>query len=124
MSVLVDRRRFTRVQFDGKLSITQESKSYDCRLVDISLNGLLVDAPSQYELNTNTAVLVRIELSDDSVIEMKANLAHSSESILGFKCISIDVESISHLRRLIELNISAPEASERVLAELLQPNEE
>lgn len=121
MSDPQERRRYTRINFDCDASITQGDTSYEVHLVDVSLNGALIETPENYALNAHTPVDLIIELTDEVVITMHTTLAHSSDEVLGFHCESIDMESMTHLRRLIELNMEDPEASERVMDELILP---
>ena len=115
-----ERRKFTRVDFNTGATLRQGDTSYHATLVDISLNGLLVKTPDDYGFNTEKRIEASIILSDDEEIQMHLELVHSSNKMLGFRCVSIDITSITHLRRLIELNMSEPAASERVLSELLE----
>ena len=55
----------------------------------------------------------------DIVIAMAGELAHVEGSHAGVLCRSIDIESITHLRRLIEVNLGDPTASERELKALI-----
>jgi hypothetical protein len=67
--------------------------------------------------------LVKLPLGDDSsgdlVIAMAGELAHVEDGRAGVLCRSIDIESITHLRRLIEVNLGDPAASERELKALI-----
>lgn len=115
-----DRRRYTRVEFDGDAFLEQADIHLPVTVVDLSLNGVLIRTPNQYSISAEHPVDLRIDLSDDVKIRMKAMLVHSSDRVLGFQCDTIDLESVAHLRRLIELNIDDPMAPERVLSELLE----
>ena len=117
-----ERRKFTRIQFDTTTTITQNNNIFDAHLIDISLNGLLVETPKQYTLRSDLSADITMTLSNDTTIAITAKLIHSSDNTLGFQCESIDIESMGHLRRLLELNMSNPHATERLLAELLQPH--
>lgn len=114
-----ERRRFTRVNFDTNATLIQQEENTVVRVLDISLNGVLVETPQEYRINTDLPLELLLALSEEDAIRMKVVLIHSSHDILGFKCESIDMESITLLRRLIELNMGDPHASERVLDELL-----
>lgn len=114
-----ERRQFTRVEFGNSCHLQQDDVHFDTELIDISVNGVLVATPSNYSIKTDQPLLMSTRLSSEAVIEMRVKLAHSSAKLLGFECISIDMDSIAHLRRLVELNIDDNGASERVLAELL-----
>lgn len=114
-----ERRRYTRVEFNNQASLVQGDRRCTADVVDISLNGLLLKTPAQYQINVEEPLEVQIPLSEDACITMKVSLAHSSNDVLGFRCDSVDVDSVAHLRRLLELNIGQSDAAERLLAELL-----
>ena len=120
-TVKPDRRRYTRVNFNARVSLAQYDKSFETNLVDVSLNGILMDTPENYEIRADVPAEASILLGDETSIRMSVRLIHSSSVVLGFQCESIDVDSIAHLRRLIELNIGDPNAAERVLNELVHP---
>lgn len=119
MPDLTDRRRYTRVDFNTLARLTQGDIVYQAELLDISLKGLLVKPPEHYRIDATQPLNVLIALADDATIQMKVTLAHISHEVLGFTCQGIDLDSIAHLRRLVELNIGDTDAAERVLAELL-----
>lgn len=115
-----ERRQFTRIDFDATAQLVQGETNLPVHLIDLSLNGVLLETPKTYTISTETPASIVITLTDDAQITMTVTLIHSSNEVLGFKCDSIDMESITLLRRLIELNIGDEHASERVLEELLK----
>ncbi|WP_053981619.1 PilZ domain-containing protein [Marinagarivorans algicola] len=114
-----ERRQYSRVTFEAQAIISQGNKSFITELIDISLNGLLAKTPEHYHLRSDMPCSVKIILSPELAISMQAALVHSSHRALGLHCTSIDMDSITHLRKLIESNIEDPHASERVLSELV-----
>lgn len=118
-----ERRQYSRVTFAATTCIMQGDRSFITELIDISLNGLLVATPSNYHLRSDMPCSVKIQLSERATITMQVTLVHSSSQALGFHCTSIDMDSITHLRRLIEANLEDPNAPERVLSELVQKAE-
>lgn len=116
-----ERRRFTRVRFDTAATLSQADTTFHTYVIDISLSGVLLETPDHYSLRTGIPTYLSICLSEAVEIQMQVTLAHSSNNFLGFHCKSIDMESIAHLRRLIELNMDEPNAAERVLEELVSP---
>lgn len=116
----LDRRQFTRVDFAAKVELLQEGRHLHAEMLDISLNGILISTPADYHIRADIPCTVQIKLTDDSRIQMQVVLVHSSSRLLGFHCTSIDMDSIIHLRRLIELNLDDPCAAERVLGELVK----
>lgn len=115
-----DRRRFRRIAFDARTTIAQNGWNWPVQLVDLSLKGLLVQRPDDWQGNRAEAFDVDIRLDPQAHIKMQVKLAHDEHGQLGFVCENIDLESISHLRRLIELNLGDEEELERELGALLQ----
>ena len=114
-----DRRRFTRIPFDLDTQVSQGGNQWRAELQDISLNGALVTGLDTAKLNAQSPIQLTVTLSDQAVITMQTTLAHHSDSELGLACQSMDLNSVQHLRRLIELNLGDPAVAERELRELL-----
>lgn len=114
-----ERRRFTRVPFDTEVSLYVGEQCWQTQLIDVSLKGLLVDSPDDFiAVEPPHAVKAVIHLAGGTEIHMETRFAHNKNQHLGFECESIDIESMTHLRRLVELNIGDPAAAERELSEL------
>ena len=96
-----------------------------CQVVDISLKGVLLQLPTGSAPQAGMPCLVKLPLSTsgdegaDVIIAMAGELAHVEGRHAGVLCRSIDLESITHLRRLIEVNLGDPAASERELKALI-----
>jgi len=115
-----ERRRFTRVQFDTAATLAQGQNVIHTHILDISVNGVLLETPENYQIDAKQPAHVSIFLNEETEIQMTVSLAHTTDKYLGFHCDSIDVDSISHLRRLVELNTNVVNAHERILDELLE----
>jgi PilZ domain len=113
-----ERRLFTRINFDRSTSITQGSNSWEVELIDLSLNGLLVREPDQWHIDTEKELTAKVTLDDDVSITMIVEQRHIEQGHIGFQCKHIDIDSISHLRRLVELNLGDLSLLERELASL------
>ena len=101
-----ERRRFHRILFDSVITIYIGNVKFTSTLVDISLNGVLLARPDKWPSEVNEPVEIDILLDQGEIhIKMTARLAHQETETIGLKCQSIDIESIGHLRRLVELNI-------------------
>lgn len=114
-----ERRRFSRIDFDARVEIAQGDNNWQAQLLDISLKGLLLAKMGPYQLQPTAPILIKIILSDHTSIAMSAQVVHQTLEQLHLACVTIDIDSISHLRRLIELNIGDASAAERELSELL-----
>lgn len=114
-----NRRRFSRIDFNARVELHERNTKCEVILRDISLNGLLIERPEDWPFADKPKLEAHIFLSDEDEIRMKVQLTHDRGDVLGYQCIAIDMDSISHLRRLVELNLGDPKACERELIELL-----
>lgn len=115
-----NRRKFQRILFDADTKIVVDSVEISAGLIDISLNGALLERPKHWATATGQKVTLSITLDHDEefLIQMDAEVAHTEESKVGLHCKHIDMDSITNLRRLLELNLGDPELLERELAAL------
>lgn len=114
-----ERRKFSRILFDAHVELAQGDFHWRASLLDISLKGLLLQQTLPAEVTHTEPILVKILLSDNTSIAMAVTLAHQHRNQTGLMCTSIDIDSVSHLRRLIELNLGDALAAERELSELI-----
>jgi PilZ domain len=120
---MAQHRRYSRLPFatSSTLTVGTDARTYQTELIDISLKGALVQRPPALAAETppGTVALLTVHLEDTPVaIAMKGTVAHVSAERLGLHCLSIDVDSITHLRRLMELNLGDPGLLERELLAL------
>ncbi|KAF1052182.1 MAG: Cyclic diguanosine monophosphate-binding protein [Stenotrophomonas maltophilia] len=113
-----ERRRFHRIDFDAGTEIAQDDQRWQVELHDLSLQGLLVERPDGWHGDAARHFHVRVHLGFDANVYMEAELAWARENLLGFVCHHIDLDSISHLRRLVELNLGDEKLLERELTQL------
>lgn len=114
-----ERRRFSRVLFDAHVELAQGNFQWRASLLDISLRGLLLQQKLPPQIDTERPILVKILLTDNTSIAMVVSVAHQHNHQVGLVCVSIDIDSVCHLRRLIELNLGDANAAERELSELM-----
>lgn len=117
-------RRFTRIPHDGEVRILGAAGQTGCgQLLDISLNGALVSRPAAWTGECGDRFELRIQLGGAPFhIAMHSRVAHLSEDRIGFECRHIDLDSVAHLRRLLELNLGEEQLLGRELGELLALN--
>lgn len=118
---MTERRQFSRVAFDAHATLTTTTDRLAVKVIDLSLKGALLQlqAPPA-TLVIGAPCLVEVKLGEIS-IAMAAELAHIEGKHIGVLCRSIDLESITHLRRLIEMNLGDPRLLERELKALIAP---
>ncbi|MCB1858266.1 MAG: PilZ domain-containing protein [Gammaproteobacteria bacterium] len=114
-----DRRKFQRILFDSPVKVSDGTTEFISTLLDISLNGAFLIKPEEWQIGNDSPVVLTVLLEDGNTkIRMDARVAHQQHDTLGFRCERIDMDSISHLRRLVELNTDDPELLERELENL------
>lgn len=115
-----ERRRFTRFAFDARTELYINGSRWPVQLVDISFKGMLVKAIEPLALEVGDQLEARVILAKDEIeMHLPVTLAHKEPPYLGFECGVIDIESISHLRRLVELNLGDPAGLDRELEQLV-----
>lgn len=123
MTTASDRRRFSRIPFDAWVELQQQPQRWHAPVVDLSLRGLLVQQPADWQPDPYRGFLAAVRLAGAAVIHMEVRLRHGADGMLGFVCDRIDLESASQLRRLVELNLGDADILERELGALGAPED-
>ncbi|MBH9551262.1 PilZ domain-containing protein [Inhella gelatinilytica] len=113
-----ERRHFSRVHFATQAQVISVDERLEAQLLDISLQGALVQLPEGAALQAGEPCLLALRLGDIT-LKMGAEVAHVQDGTAGLQCRTIDLESISHLRRLVEVNVGDPKLLERDLKSLV-----
>jgi hypothetical protein len=124
-----NRRHFSRIHFNtpGRLSFGEGTFNVEVR--DLSLKGALVKLPPFHALQVGQSCDLSADLGGASdsgetvgegIIHMVARVAHVREQEVGLRCVEIDLDSITHLRRLVELNLGDESLLHRELEYLAQ----
>jgi c-di-GMP-binding flagellar brake protein YcgR len=116
----VESRDFSRITFHRPVELAIRGASVSCELVDISLNGALLRVRSAARFKLGDPCIITIHLDEAlSLIRMSGNVAHREAETLGVRCQGLDLDSVVHLRRLLELNLGEEHLLHRELAALL-----
>ncbi len=113
-----ERRRFHRFDFEAQVRLYSGNRQWETELVDISLKGVLLRRPEDWTGTSGEVFRVEIHLEGGVVISMSVIAAHVNQDRIGFHCERIDMDSFSHLKRLIELNLGDPSLFTRELSAL------
>lgn len=101
-----EKRYFSRINFTAKSKIEFNDKTFAGELLDLSLRGALLRFENKIPLKKNDHCTLIIHLhSSDIKLIFEAVLVHIHQNNLGFKFISEDVGTITHLRNLLSYNI-------------------
>lgn len=114
-----ERRNFSRILFNADCTIRQDDLEWSTEVLDISLRGILVHRPDHFSLDLEQPCEATIRLSgSESHIIMALKFSHEENNTLGFKCQHIDIDSMTHLKRLVELNVGSDDILKRELERL------
>ncbi|MCG8324342.1 MAG: PilZ domain-containing protein [Thiotrichales bacterium] len=114
-----DKRQFSRILFDAPVDLSASDRHWHTNLIDISLKGALIKRPPDWPDDAAGDFELHVKLDGgDGLIKMQVRIAHEHPDMIGFKCVQIDLDSVTCLRRLVELNLSDNTLLERELDHL------
>ncbi|HEY3431896.1 MAG TPA: PilZ domain-containing protein [Rhodocyclaceae bacterium] len=120
MTQNADRRHFWRAAFESPVRLIDAHGTTEARLVDLSLKGGLVEVQEGWPVHKGEHCQLHLLLAEDVAINMWTTVTHLEGRRAGLHCDRIDLDSITHLRRLVELNSGDPSLLDRELPELLK----
>jgi hypothetical protein len=107
------------VPFDQQAEVEFGEKKRPCRLIDISAKGALIEASEGAMPGVGESIQLTVPLDQgDEVIRMVLSVVRTTPDRIGCRCEEIDLDSITHIRRLLELNLGDAELASRELSEL------
>lgn len=117
-----ERRQHTRIAFHSPAELVFLERTIDVVVLDLSLKGALISLPADTTIENYSVCMLHVhlngpELSDN--ISMETRVAHAEGGRAGLLCLTIDIDSVTHLRRLVELNLGDPKLLERELSMLV-----
>ena len=122
----IESRHFSRIPFHAgvQLHLHFTNEVQMAQLLDISLKGALIETlqPSTRAFNGEICRMVLSLGADGEHITMEGKVVHHEGQILGIECRHIDLDSMTNLRRLVELNLGDEQLLQRELAEVLKVN--
>ena len=112
-----DNRQFHRVKFAAKTVVECGTAKIEASLVDISMKGALLRFTDVPDLPPKGRCLVSVTLdASDIVLHFEAEVVHVRSEFIGLKFVGIDIDTMIHLRSLLELNTADPDQVRSELA--------
>ena len=104
-----DRRKNERVGFTTPIhiAIVADGRKMDVQgsTKDLSLKGLFIETQDKIPIGTKCSVEVSLTGSiDQIVLRMKATIVRKTERGLGIAFDSMDVDSYTHLKNIVQYN--------------------
>ena len=117
-----ERRLHSRIAFHTQAKLVVVGKSLEAVVLDLSLKGALIRLSKDAKLEEGSICLLHVYLNEIELVDqisMEVRVAHTLGRNVGLLSVSIDIDSVIHLRRLVELNLGDQELLERELSALL-----
>jgi hypothetical protein len=115
-----ERRDFSRIAFHRPAAIDLRGVVVPCELLDISLRGALVRVPASFRGVAGNPCSFAVALDQGStLIRMRGTVAHREGDTAGIRCDEMDLDSVTQLRRLVELNLGDEQMLHRELVALV-----
>jgi hypothetical protein len=118
--VTEERRNFWRAVFHSPVRLTTADGNSYAQLLDISLKGALLETGDAWQGKPGDECRLSLDLAPGTTIAMWTKVMHVEGRHVGLRCASIDLDSITHLRRLVELNSGDPAILDRELGSLVR----
>jgi c-di-GMP-binding flagellar brake protein YcgR len=117
-----DNRKYSRVDFKIACKYKSGGREIPCRLVNLSLKGLLAEIEDQHDIEPREGIIEMKLLNSDITIYFEAEIVHKKGNQIGFRFTKTDVESMTHLRAILEANTGNPDKIDEELHSLVKDN--
>lgn len=109
-------RRFRRIPFEAQAVVSVDGNEYSCELLDLAMKGALLASDKPLSVGHGQTCLLCITLQGGPIsLNFEAELVHQDDDHYGFKFLSEDLATLTHLRKLIELNTGDAETTRNEL---------
>ncbi|MFI3275179.1 PilZ domain-containing protein [Vibrio sp.] len=116
---MVERRQFSRVIYQVPTEISQGQVNVSGSVQDLSLHGLLIQCEEWQQLSHDVPVHVSFTLTNSDInIQLEATIVSTINTSMRLRIEHLDIDSISHLKRLVELNVGDDELLYREIEHL------
>ncbi|GHU28237.1 cyclic diguanosine monophosphate-binding protein [Betaproteobacteria bacterium] len=114
-----ERRKYSRIAFQASATLIFPDQTFGVSIFDLSLKGALVRLPAGITIAEQAACELRVKLEMFAEITMEARIVHVEGRYAGLLFLTMDLDSVTHLRRLVELNLGDQALFDRELSELI-----
>lgn len=118
-----EQRHFTRIPFNTSAILidSHSGQKLTAEVIDISLKGVLVKRPDNWQGHAGGHFTIHITLEGSDVeINLAVIAVHCEEQHIGFRIEHMELDTATHLHRLVELNLGDESLLERELSELIK----
>lgn len=118
----MEKRQFSRVSFISQCFASFSGNKLEAVVQDISLKGALLelqsnDAPAP---QLNDEVEIEIKLNEDVHFELISAVRFQKEQLIGVEFQGLNIDALTELKRLMELNLGSEELINREIEALVR----
>lgn len=113
------RRYFWRAAFHAPAKVVAAEGEFAVCILDISLKGALLEQAPSWDALRGAKCQLLISLGPNVEICLWCTVMHVDGARVGLRCDHTDLDSVTHLRRLVELNVGDHNILERDLTSLV-----
>jgi len=112
--LIIERCQFSRVVYQVPTEISQEHINESGLVQDLSLHGLLIQCDELQLFSQDSPVHVSFKLANSDInIQSEATIVSTINTSMRLRIEHLDIDSISHLKSLVELNVGDDELLSR-----------
>jgi len=116
-----ERRDFSRIALKRPATLEAAGKRITCELVDVSLCGALVRVPPRAALAEGQPCTLKVRLDEGAAwLQMAGVVAHVGEGTAGVRSRVADLDTIAHIRRLLEVHLDDEKLLHREIGALVK----
>jgi len=119
----MDRREFQRVSYSAAAEIRGTKNNWQSETQQVSLKALQLTTPANWKGQVGDHYTVVFPLTESPVfqLQMVTTVMQQDDETIVFSIEHIDLESLSHLARLIELHLGDHDLMRAELDKITQP---
>lgn len=118
-----ERRHFSRIKYKGSCSIVFNDLAVAATLCDISLHGALLMLSEPLPQLSEEKLQVKFCLEGSEIcLDLSGFVSNQFENFIGVQFTKMDIETISHLKRLVALNLEGTDGVIKEFTQLIKIN--
>lgn len=115
-----EQRRFSRISFSSDVQLHLGEEVLQAHLLDIAFKGALMELRQPVAGLVGKTCQLKLDLGNaGEAVVMEGVVVHHEDLLVGIECRSIDVDSLTSLRRLVEFNLGDEKLLHRELSQLV-----
>jgi hypothetical protein len=112
----MEKRRFSRIEFEEKCVVERGNDFVEGRLLNVSLKGALIEFDGEIGFQSGGGCRLSFNLGNpDFYLEFMVEVVHCSDSLAGVRFVETDLNTMIHLRNLLEARTGDPLLVQREL---------